>query len=98
MTCQLPQGRSSESSDITESMSAEKPGALLERLPPAAVCAVPLDGVGQALLEGHLWAVPELAADLRDVHGVAKVVAEPVGDLLDAVPRGAGRLQQPPGE
>src|SRR4051812_28333844 len=98
MTCQLPQGRSSESSGMAGSMSVQQLRALLERLPPVTVCPVPLDGVGQALLERNLRLVAELAADLGDVDGIALVVAEPVGDLLDAVPPGAGGLEQLAGE
>ena len=42
--------------------------------------------------------VAELVADLGDVDRVAQVVARAVVDLLDAVPVGAGRLEQPAGE
>src|SRR5689334_15754196 len=45
-----------------------------ERLPPRAVVPVPVDGVGQPLLEGDRRAVAELGADLGDVDGVAQVV------------------------
>ena len=45
----------------------------------ARLLAVPLDGVGETLLEVDLRPVAELVADLGDVDRVAQVVAEPVG-------------------
>ena len=50
--------------------------------------AVPVDGVGQAVLEvGEPGLPAELVAELARVDGVAQVVPGPVGDLLVGVPR-----------
>src|SRR5207237_5439981 len=56
----------------------------LEWLPPPAIGAVPLDRLGQGFVERTLPG-PAQRGDLGDVDGVATVVAEAVGDVLDEV-------------
>src|SRR5262245_30232109 len=55
--------------------------ARLDRLPPVAPLAVPLDGRPQALLEPDLRR-PAERAQLRAVEAVAPVVPRPVLDVL----------------
>src|SRR4051795_7205999 len=72
---------------------------LLERSPPGLVVAVPGDGVGEALLEGHLWLVAEFGADLVVGQRVAAVVAFAVVHVLDVgVPAAAACLEEAFGE
>src|SRR5438445_11057959 len=56
---------------------------LAQRLPPVPVLPVPLDGLGQPLLEADLRRVAELT-DLAVIHGITQVVPATarVGDLL----------------
>src|SRR5205085_6128768 len=68
--------------------------ARLDPLPPLAVRAVPLDGLGEAFLERPL-ALPAEPAQLRVVQRVAAVVTRPVVDVPDERRIGAGQLEDP---
>ena len=65
----------------------------LQRFPPPAVGRVPLDGLGEGFVERSLPA-PSERGDLRDVDGVAAVVSEAVGDVLDEVFAPPGQREQ----
>src|SRR5690349_15720718 len=73
-------------------------GLATERLPPGPVLPVPVDGVRQTFREADRRSVAEFGTDLGDVDRVAQVVPEPVLDVLDLVPTGAGGLEQQPGQ
>src|SRR5690606_30575073 len=72
--------------------------AILQRLPPRAIVAVPLHGLGQAGFETALRCVTEFGADLGVVDGVPAVVRQAVLDEVDVVPVPAGRLEQVAGD
>jgi hypothetical protein len=57
-------------------------GAFLERLPPPAIIAIPLNNVRQTLAELNLRGVAKFRVDLADVNAVATVVAFPVGNFV----------------
>src|ERR1044072_5688298 len=68
-SCPVPPG-------IRSARAMSAPGqlrAVLQRLPPRPVVAVPLDGARQALVEGHQRAVAQLGREFGAVHGVAPV-------------------------
>src|SRR5581483_6569685 len=67
--------------------------ARLDRLPPGAVLAVPVDGRADAVVEVHLR-LPAERVQLRRVDRVAPVVAGPVVDAAQQRPIGARQLEQ----
>ena len=106
------QGKRTEIDDLRKeakavsSLSAESLGVLplvvravvagLDRLPPVAVRAVPLDRLGEARAVERVPRHPAERAQLRRVDRVAAVVAGAVGDVADEVGRRAGQVEDPP--
>ena len=79
--------------------SPEQRRARLERLPPVRGSRGTRRRCRRGpASNGDLRGVAELAGDLGDVDGVAAVVALAVRDVVDRVPVGAARLEQPVGE
>src|SRR5664279_924002 len=74
--------------------SAAAAGVLLQRFPPRAVLAVPINGPGEAHSERNLRRVPH-RGDLAVVDGVAQVVAAApgIGDVVDIAPVASGRIE-----
>src|SRR5439155_3731548 len=69
----------------------------LDRLPPAAVLAIPGDGLPEPVLEAPLRG-PAERRELRAIERVAAVVAETVLDVPDEPGVGTGELQDPAGQ
>ena len=72
-------------------------GPRADAVDPSGVGLVPLHGLGQSLLEGDGLAPAQLRLGLGAVHGVAAVVAQPVGDVADQVLRLSGQPEHGPG-
>src|SRR3990170_6847272 len=66
--------------------------ARLDRLPPVAAGAVPLDRLGETVLEAPLRPPAERAPPRR-VEGVAAVVTGPIGHVADEPRVGARQLE-----
>src|SRR5271166_2159073 len=61
-------------------------GSILQWAPPRFVVAIPLDGVAQAIFEvGMLWRPTQFVVELGRVDGIAQVVADAIGDVVEVV-------------